>query len=796
MGRGAKKASVRGLINKARDKIDKAAGKVEDRLENASGRREDRKADRQDRREERIEDRVDRRDERRGNREDRQENRQDRRQENREDRQEKREEIKETLRDGLSAAVDAVEDLVDIVEDRFEAAQSMVSHTVSRIDVRIFPTQGDGFQFPESQNPDLQAKANVGIAFSGGGTRSASLSIGQMRSLCKAGLYDKARYVGSNSGGTWATLPFTYLPEGFTDFDYLGQSYTPQDMTVDVATSSAGIGIAGESIIASEIAVQSLIEIGLSKVFPALFREHGIPILKLSFGMDDADEIYGKILERVFLAPLGLQGPRYPVLNDAEIEAVLQRNADIRLNAHLEEDDFVTARTGRPYHCVSACMNQDYLNALDDEPAGDEDRSGFLNWEHVEFTPSYSGIHRHSRGKLNLNVGGGYVENIGWDTLKPNPQGNNVMRVSPGLEFHRLTLADIMSTSGAAPAFVAQYLNDLGKTPNLQSSIDIFPRFRNWPVAFNRRPVVVERAFGDGGYVDSYGLIPLLKRGVKTAIVFINTPTPIVENPGFPEGIEVDTSLHGLFGQPLSLSEAGMIDVGARMAPGSTFSEFDGQVFETGFAELIAGFVRTKRLAALSTTDGSEIEGVVDADSLNLLELPDTLTADEVMGLVHGPVYHLDTYAVRRNQFYGIEGGYRIKILWVYNERSQAWRDQLDPSANAMLQDADIRIQRDPNADPLDPEPYVDDDRGRNTPLGNFPHLSTFLTGRDEDRFRLFPEADMMELGVLAGLMRFVRRVQDRSEPIDLNPEHFNLLSNYSEWCMTKLIPLVQDDFE
>ena len=46
----------------------------------------------------------------------------------------------------------------------------------------------ENLKFPELDDPDLQvdglaAKPNVGIAFSGGGTRSASATLGQLRAL-------------------------------------------------------------------------------------------------------------------------------------------------------------------------------------------------------------------------------------------------------------------------------------------------------------------------------------------------------------------------------------------------------------------------------------------------------------------------------------------------------------------------------------------------------------------------------------------------------------------------------------
>jgi hypothetical protein len=53
---------------------------------------------------------------------------------------------------------------------------------------KIWDATKDGFTFPEIDDPqykvdELEAKSNVGLAFSGGGTRSASCVLGQLRGL-------------------------------------------------------------------------------------------------------------------------------------------------------------------------------------------------------------------------------------------------------------------------------------------------------------------------------------------------------------------------------------------------------------------------------------------------------------------------------------------------------------------------------------------------------------------------------------------------------------------------------------
>src|SRR5262245_43778507 len=51
---------------------------------------------------------------------------------------------------------------------------------------------------------------DLGIAFSGGGTRSASATVGQLRGLEQNGWLARVRYMTAVSGGSWAAVPYTY----------------------------------------------------------------------------------------------------------------------------------------------------------------------------------------------------------------------------------------------------------------------------------------------------------------------------------------------------------------------------------------------------------------------------------------------------------------------------------------------------------------------------------------------------------------------------------------------------------
>jgi len=53
----------------------------------------------------------------------------------------------------------------------------------------------------------LQSRPKLGICMSGGGLRAATCALGWIRALNHKKLLTKARYLGSNSGATWTTLP-------------------------------------------------------------------------------------------------------------------------------------------------------------------------------------------------------------------------------------------------------------------------------------------------------------------------------------------------------------------------------------------------------------------------------------------------------------------------------------------------------------------------------------------------------------------------------------------------------------
>src|SRR5215468_2178099 len=64
--------------------------------------------------------------------------------------------------------------------------------------------------FPETATLGAPGPMTVGIAFSGGGTRAATATVGALRGLRQNGWLDRVQYLTAVSGGSWASVPFTY----------------------------------------------------------------------------------------------------------------------------------------------------------------------------------------------------------------------------------------------------------------------------------------------------------------------------------------------------------------------------------------------------------------------------------------------------------------------------------------------------------------------------------------------------------------------------------------------------------
>lgn len=354
-----------------------------------------------------------------------------------------------------------------------------MSSNTKYVTSKVYKTSDKDFKFPELNYPELMDKKNVGIAFSGGGTRSASLTMGQLRGLEELKVLKDVRYLSAVSGGSWGSIPFVFLDEGISDDRFLGAYLDPSEINMDNL---------------KECPENSMTyAISNSKIFDDFLNNLGA-----------GDERYSRIISDIFLKPFNLGNlKKFFTYNKDSLEQILQRNKK------LSEDDFylVNQRENRPYPLVGGTILRPKRNRYP-----------------FEMTPLYVGInqlYKKAGSNRKYDIGGGYIEPHGFDSDSPNTYSpvKNEAYLRLGRWRHMFTLGDVIGTSGAAPAEYAERfkLEFLG-----------FPEYKYWsPEKVGGRTRAKEYDFGDGGILENTGIMPFLRREVKKIILFVNGSTPL-----------------------------------------------------------------------------------------------------------------------------------------------------------------------------------------------------------------------------------------------------------------------------
>jgi hypothetical protein len=367
-----------------------------------------------------------------------------------------------------------------------------MSHFRQRVvRTRYWDTQENPGIFPECHDFDyacahVQDRRDFGVAFSGGGTRSASATLGQLRALRNLGWLERLGYVSAVSGGSWASVPFEFLPPSIPDERFLGPAVLPGRLglsDLDYGPKGSLAHAISKTVIGDDFFRRTLLLGG--------------------------DEAYSRAIGDLFLKPFDLHDRnRFFTFYPAALDKILEANSGDP-DYYLTADDFYGVQEGRPFLIVAGTL----LRARNSDPK----RKKML----CEYTPLYAGVRCRfdGAGRLGRPIGGGYVQSFAYDTKNPEaPAQNGLYQVEIGERRYQFTLSDVVGSSGAAPeetvrSFGATFLG--------------FPEFRHWPVADGDRVRESEYPHGDGGHLENFGIMPLLMRGVERIIVFVNTPTPL-----------------------------------------------------------------------------------------------------------------------------------------------------------------------------------------------------------------------------------------------------------------------------
>jgi hypothetical protein len=400
--------------------------------------------------------------------------------------------------------------------------------------------------------PDLPPNA-VGIAMSGGGSRSLTCAMGQYRALKYLGVLDKVAVISSVSGGTWASASFVYLPSTFEDEAFLGP----------VTAAPGSLTVAGLKTVTQDCLGTAATRMHWHSIIEVLFH------LKSKYGYANDDLWQGLIGERIFqlwnLWEVGSDGLPLCYFSDS---ADTVASTITPKNPQLTAPKFTLQQhPGRPLLIMNASIfsNQD-MNGARLLP--------------FESTPFGTGVRARfpGIGPGEREIGGGLIQPFAMGSPTVDSVAGNLAKVAPPRR--PFSIVDMAAISSASFAQTVQE-----KYPEFDGLI---PRYPYWPVA---DPVQQEELlywFADGGSLEDTGVCSLLARGVTRIISFVNSQTPLQASPGAP--VTVDTSVQLLFGIEPDAPSVSLTESYVASAPNAT-PDFV-QVFESPrYQDLVNGLV-------------------------------------------------------------------------------------------------------------------------------------------------------------------------------------------------------------
>ncbi|MBT6229788.1 MAG: hypothetical protein HOI47_24365 [Candidatus Scalindua sp.] len=380
------------------------------------------------------------------------------------------------------------------------------------IKASVVASSGKNFNFPEQTPEFLASTSNCGICFSGGGTRSLSASMGQMRGLQQLGILKNARYISCVSGGSWASAVYTYYKsEASDDRELLGVDPGKKER------KNWSLSDWGSSLKHSNLAHPATAD--FEKMIAGYILE----------GPEDMAWI--NAVRDTFFKPFGLDKNNFFSLDSSTVTKIINENRSLQPDWNFS--DFDIPKEGRPYLIINGTLLW---------PVELEDLDK-VNRVLVQFTPLYIGNpfalrlkERHHWFKNQyLNTGGGVLDTFAFGSSGPD--------ASPGAWLEMPAQYGAFSIWHASGISSAAYGYDESKT----DIKGLLPIENYWAVTDSEKSQAVSKNqyFSDGGNLENFGIMALLQREVKKIIVFVNSETAIKKDA---YGITIDSDIAPLFG--------------------------------------------------------------------------------------------------------------------------------------------------------------------------------------------------------------------------------------------------------
>lgn len=594
----------------------------------------------------------------------------------------------------------------------------------------VYPKSGNN---PTISNSD-SSKSNIGICFSGGGSRAMTCAWGQMLGLRTLNMIDKARYISSVSGGTWASSIYTYLPDNITDDDLLGAYYPPENLSLTDGTGKLNVNILKEHSLGQAPAGMGIEE--LAK-WGAIFL-----ILNSS---SDYKWLWAFLVGKFILEPYGLRAERKNRLRLSSWWSS-SKYFSLSLNyatSHFPQgapstDDFFFVRSGgRPFVIMNNNIMENYGSNIVQLPN--------------QVTPVSGGAQGQTPDAT--IIGGGSVESYGYSsTLDQNSADSSpvditisqpyslIDAVSTSSAFFAEAIANLIKTQVSDPEKKKEFISQIeanlkpehketllakAKEDFLEIGEDIsgiigkyleknvledlsfldkiIPTYNYWPigkVSKNR-----EMGFTDGGTLDNTGVIGLLAQTDTgstcqdpiSLIVFDNPDTPLEKKNGniiaasqaaplF--GIDFDTR-NGIY-QPFT--EAQKDPASKDFKATSLITVFNNSQDSSGntpFDNLVTGlYAASCRASPGEEPDDSENSGKVCKSLIcgwkYLCKLLKILDAKKFSGVFRDdskvntePAFYQLELTTVDNSLANVTAGRAVNVIYIQNAKIMHWQNEI-----------------------------------------------------------------------------------------------------------------------
>lgn len=366
-----------------------------------------------------------------------------------------------------------------------------------------------GKQLPEQEEwPELfQRTPDFGLALSGGGIRASSESLGILKALHAIKILDedgkavsalsKIRYMSTNSGSSWLSVPFCFLPESGVSVDEFlgGGPLGPEKLTLEVLDEAHG------------------------KYMGVLFDANPTKQLE-QYLLKDVTQLgstalraWSRMVSEVYLGPFNISEEN-AVMCMPEGTAAHKRCMD---NVKDKKCNMCPLRKDAPFPIVCGSTLDRGLCCTCCCSTLCQRGEGY--WFPMEFTPLYCGFPMLDDHATHGPLGGGVVESFAFGCDRPDKVQGNGTQIADREEVEVLQTHWVPPGMAAGVSSAAPYVNMMAgvKTQKLLGG----PSLKMFSAADIQGKNNGPMTLGDGGATDNIGILPLVRRKVKTIFVHI-----------------------------------------------------------------------------------------------------------------------------------------------------------------------------------------------------------------------------------------------------------------------------------